>query len=279
MRPPLVLNHTVDIDGNSTAGVRWAELRNTGSGWFLHQAGTFAPDDRKHRWMGSIAMDGAGNIALGYSISSKGMFPSIAYVTRSAGDPLGTMPGGEELLYNGSGSQIGSGNRWGDYSSMSVDPVDDCTFWYTQEYYANVASFDFKTRIGFFKFPDCGGPVNQPPTVNISQPGDGSPPFVSGLPIAFVGSASDTEDGDLTADLDWTSDNDGPIGSGGNFSATLSDGSHTITASVTDSGGKSGSDSVSITVGVCTQVGDPCSSNDQCCSNKCKGKPSAKTCK
>ena len=88
----IVLNHTVDVGGN-LAGIRWAELRYDGSGWAVHQSGTFAPDDGKHRWMGSIAMDEAGNIALGYSVSSSSTYPSIGYVTRSAGDPLGTLPG------------------------------------------------------------------------------------------------------------------------------------------------------------------------------------------
>ncbi len=89
---------------------------------------------------------------------------------------------------------------------------------------------------------------NDPPTVSITSPADGST-FGSGETIAFTGTASDTEDGDLTASLVWTSNIDGQIGTGGSFPAILSDGNHTITASVTDSGGKTGSDSISITVG------------------------------
>lgn len=160
----IVVNHTVDANGSDLAGVRWAELRNTGAGWAVYQTGTYAPDG-DHRWMGSIAMDGAGNIALGYSVSSSSTTnPSVRYVTREAGDDLGLLPGGEVELIAGTGSQTSSFNRWGDYSTMSVDPVDDCTFWYTQEYYANDGSFDFKTRIGSFKLPSCGGP----PSVNIT---------------------------------------------------------------------------------------------------------------
>ncbi|MGD2116557.1 MAG: hypothetical protein PVG07_16000 [Acidobacteriota bacterium] len=153
----LVLNTTVDSDGNDTAGVRWAELRNDGSGWSLYQEGTYAPADGENRWMGSAAMNGDGDIALGYSLSSKNTFPSVRYTTRTAADPLGVMAGGEVEMIAGSGSQTQSYNRWGDYSSMSVDPVDDCTFWYTQEYYENTNSFDFKTRIGAFAGPSCGG--------------------------------------------------------------------------------------------------------------------------
>jgi hypothetical protein len=92
------------------------------------------------------------------------------------------------------------------------------------------------------------GPPNDAPVVSISSPTDGST-FLSGETISSVGSASDTEDIDLTAGLAWTSSVDGPISTGGTFSAALSDGIHTITASVTDSGGATGSDSVSITVG------------------------------
>lgn len=89
---------------------------------------------------------------------------------------------------------------------------------------------------------------NDSPSVLITSPADGST-FESGATILFEGTADDTEDGDLTASLVWTSDKDGQIGTGGSFSAILSDGNHTITASVTDSGGKTASASVSITVG------------------------------
>jgi hypothetical protein len=100
-------------------------------------------------------MDRAGNIALGFSVSNNGMYPSIRYVTREADDPPGQLPGGEVSLIEGTGAQLGSFKRWGDYSTMSVDPVDGCTFWYTQEYYANSGFFDFKTRIGSFRMPGC----------------------------------------------------------------------------------------------------------------------------
>lgn len=149
----LVINHSVDVTGRSVAGVRWAELRDNGGGWVLHQSGTISPNN-DNRWLGSIAMDKQGNIAVGYSVSSKNVTPSIRYVTRNAGDPLGTM-GGEMTLHAGTGVQQSSSSRWGDYSAMSVDPADDCTFWFTQEYYANNGSFDFKTRIGAFRVPGC----------------------------------------------------------------------------------------------------------------------------
>ena len=155
----LVLVNTVDATGGDLAGSRWVELRNpdpTGAGaWTLFQDGTYAPADGENRWMGSAAMDQVGNIALGYSVSSETTFPSVRYTSREAGDPPGTMPGGEVELIAGGAIQTSTSNRWGDYSSMSVDPVDGCTFWYTQEY-IGAGSNAWRTRIGAFKLPSCG---------------------------------------------------------------------------------------------------------------------------
>ena len=151
----LVVSHTVDATGSNLAGVRWAELRKISGTWTLAQQGTIAPGDGHHRWMGSAAMDEDGNIAIGYSVASRNLFPAIRYAVHQAGvDALGSV-GAEESLHEGTGSQRASFNRWGDYSSMSVDPRDGCTFWYTQEYYANTERFDFKTKIGSFKVPSC----------------------------------------------------------------------------------------------------------------------------
>jgi hypothetical protein len=157
----VVLNTTVDADlaDADRAGIRWAEVRsaNGDSGWFLEQDGTYAPNDGRERWMGSIAQDGDGNIALGYSVASGSLFPSVAYTSRMAGDDAGEMPGGEIYCHTGTGAQTGA-DRWGDYSSMSIDPTDDCTFWFTQEYYETTGSFDFNTRICSFRLADCGEP-------------------------------------------------------------------------------------------------------------------------
>lgn len=150
----LVVNHTVDADGLGHAGIRWYELRLPGGTPTLYQVGTYAPDG-DHRWMGSMAMDGVGNIALGYSVSSAATYPSIRYAGRLAGDPLGALLQGEATLIAGGGSQVGPLSRWGDYSMMTVDPMDDCTFWYTQEYYPAPAAVRWHTRIGSFKFPSC----------------------------------------------------------------------------------------------------------------------------
>jgi uncharacterized repeat protein (TIGR01451 family) len=153
----LVANHTVNVgDSAKHAGIRWYEIRNPNGTPTVHQASTYAPD-AEHRWMGSIAMDQNGNIALGYSLSSASRNPAIAYTARRAADPLGQMTLGEGLLYQGLGAQEDTGFRWGDYSSMSVDP-NGCTFWYTQEHYLGTGSFNWGTRIGSFTLPNCGDP-------------------------------------------------------------------------------------------------------------------------
>src|SRR5207253_802796 len=111
---------------------RWYEIRSLTGTPVIFQQGTFAPDS-DNRWMGSIAMDHVGDIAMGYSVSSSSTSPSIRYAGRLVSDPVGQMSQGEASLIGGGGSQT-SASRWGDYSMMSVDPVDDCTFWYTSEY-------------------------------------------------------------------------------------------------------------------------------------------------
>jgi hypothetical protein len=152
----LVANHTVGVgSSNNQAAVRWYEIRNLSSTPTIYQQSTYAPG-ADSRWMGSIAMDQSGDIALGYTVSSFNLSPSIRYTGRLAGDPLGTLPQGEATLMAGSGSQTSSFNRWGDYSMMAVDPTDDCTFWYTQEYYAVTSSVGWQTRVGSFRFPICG---------------------------------------------------------------------------------------------------------------------------
>jgi uncharacterized repeat protein (TIGR01451 family) len=149
----------VDVDGTGLAGIRWYELRRSGSSWSIHQQGTFSPPDGRdiHRWMGSIAMDKAGNMALGYSVSNNGVvstvYPGVRYAGRLASDPPGEMPFGEVTLVPGGASATVIEGRWGDYSAMRLDPVDGCSYWYTTEYIADDASQ--QTRIGAFRFPTC----------------------------------------------------------------------------------------------------------------------------
>ena len=151
-------NYTVSSGG--VAGIRWFELRNVTSGSeSVFQESTYQPDTT-WRWMGSIAQDQSGDMALGFSASSTTVFPSVRSAGRLVGDPANTLAQGETNMFTGLGSQSGTSSRWGDYSAMSIDPVDDCTFWYTQEYYpAGTTSFNWRTRIASFKFPGCGGAV------------------------------------------------------------------------------------------------------------------------
>ena len=122
------------------------ELRRVNGGdWTVYQEGTYAPDDGLHRFMGGIAMDGNGNIALGYSVSSLDEFPGLRFTGRRAGDPLGEMTVEEYVAVAGEGNVGGS--RFGDYAKMAIDPADDRTFWFTGEY---AGANGWKTRIFSF---------------------------------------------------------------------------------------------------------------------------------
>jgi hypothetical protein len=152
------------VSSGSVAGIRWFELRNVTAGPVsVFQQSTYQPDST-WRWMGSAAMDQQGNLAIGYSASSSTIFPQIRYAGRLSTDPINTLGQGEATLFAGTGSQTGTANRWGDYSDLTVDPVDDCTFWYTTEYYPTTSQFNWRTRIGSFKFPGCGGLPTPTPT-------------------------------------------------------------------------------------------------------------------
>ena len=182
----MVVNQTIDVSGSipfvlgfapteEVAGIRWYELRRSGGDWTIHQHGTFAPQplgataerELLHRWMGSAAMDRDGNIALGYSISNDNdnnpVFPSIRYTGRRFDDPLDLMPQGEKIILDGTNSLLGINStieldgryRWGDYSALSVDPVDDCTFWYTAHVAPPSGAGPRPTQIASFRFDTC----------------------------------------------------------------------------------------------------------------------------
>jgi hypothetical protein len=153
----MVVNHAVHAPLPTVSGVRWYELRRHGGApWTVRQQGTFAPADGTARWMGSVAMDKHGGIAVGYSVSGASVYPGIRLAGRLATDPRGTLSA-ETVVANGGGSQLGASllSRWGDYSAMSVDPVDDCTFWYTNEYQPVTGTFDWATRIAAARLPGC----------------------------------------------------------------------------------------------------------------------------
>ena len=153
----LVVDHSVTASGkakHAVIGLRWYELHdpNAAGGASVFQQGTYSPDSTS-RWMGSIAMDKNGDIAVGYSASSSTVFPSIRYTGRVPTDTLGTLQA-ENTIVSGGGSQVNV-SRWGDYTSMAIDPADDCTFFYTNEYLKASGSFNWSTEIASFKFSGC----------------------------------------------------------------------------------------------------------------------------
>ena len=147
----VVVNHAVASGGH--VGVRWYEILDPSGAVTVHQQGTFAPD-ATYRWMASAAMDKLNDIAIGYSASSSTIHPAIRFTGRVPTEPLGTM-GSESSILEGTGSQTGGLSRWGDYSALQVDPSDDCTFWYTNQYQKVNGSFDWSSHIGSFKFSSC----------------------------------------------------------------------------------------------------------------------------
>lgn len=139
--------------GTAVSAARWYEIRNPSTSPTIYQQGT-AYNSSISIWNGGIAMDKMGNIAMGVSASSQTLKPTIAYTGRVPTDPLGTMESPKVVIV-GNGVQENSSHRWGDYSSMAIDPSDDCTFWYSQEYYKTTGAFNFSTHLNSFKFTGC----------------------------------------------------------------------------------------------------------------------------
>ena len=228
------------VTAGSSTGIRWYEFRLSGGNPTVFQQGTYAPDST-FRWMGSIAMDHVGNIALGYSQSSSTTHPSIRFTGRAPGDPAGTMTQAETTVFTGGGSQTGGLNRWGDYTSMQVDPSNDCTFWYTNEYIPANGSFNWNTRLASFQLPGCAAPAN---TVTVNNPGNQSTPRRTHVSLQMT--ATDSQAGQS---FTWSATNL-PTGlsinsSTGLISGTTSrhTGTFTVTVTATDTTGASGSTS------------------------------------
>ena len=209
----IVCCHTVDVDATNHAGIRWYELRKTTGTWSVRQTGTYAPDAH-NRWMGSVMLNGNNKIALGYSVSSSTVYPSIRYCGQSAGEyatGTGVMDIPEDNIWPGAYAQT-SYNRWGDYSLMSVDPTDDDTFWFTTQYVGSGGSR--KTRIASFKF--------------------GNSPSVTTTAASSIGSTSATLNGTINPNglsttyyFQW-----GTTTSYGNTTTSTSAGSGTIAITV-----------------------------------------------
>jgi hypothetical protein len=228
----LVSVHTVNVGVHLTdrfptaaehqAAPRYYELRRSGPGAFaVYDQATFAPDapippalpTGLNRWMGSAAIDNQGNLAVGYSTSSAsaGEYPSVAFAARLFNETGGLLQG-EAKIFQGLGSQQASGNRWGDYSSLALDPVDECTFWYVNEYYpTGLTQFNWHTRVGTFKFDSCTPPSRGKITGKITD-------CVTGLPI--VGAVVQVSDG-----------RSGATGADGTYSIPVPPGSYTVIAS------------------------------------------------
>ncbi|MGA7909183.1 MAG: hypothetical protein WCA16_17390, partial [Candidatus Sulfotelmatobacter sp.] len=141
-------------------GVRWYEFRGSGTPT-INQQGLISPDANYFRFLPSIAQDRVGNAAVGYSVSNPGTDPAIDFSYWNL--PSATNPS-EVIIFNGTAEEItpGGGNgqgKWGSYSSMTVDPVDDCTFWYVNEYWnppaPGLSNTTFATKIANFKIPGC----------------------------------------------------------------------------------------------------------------------------
>lgn len=199
----VVGNYTVASGG--VTGVRWFEIRNVTSGpETVFQESTYQPDST-YRWMGSAAMDKAGDIALGFSASSSSVFPSIRYAARLASDPLNSMAQGEATLMAGAGSQTGTNDRWGDYSDMTIDPVDDCTFWFTSEYYpSGTSSFNWRTRIGSFQLPGCSSPATTGSISGTVTDTSGSHAAIAGATVTLSGGATGTATTDASGNYSFT---------------------------------------------------------------------------
>ena len=219
-----VANFTVNVSGvNPTtagtyqAGIRWFEMRRTGDVFTVFDQGThnLTPGNGAtglNNWMGSIAQDHVGNIGLGFSQSSTAQRADIKTAGRTNNViNSGVLNEGEALFFAALGSQTGTLGRWGDYSAMNVDPVDDCTFWYTQEYYATTSGFGWSTRVGSFRFPSCT--AAQKGTINGTITNCNT-----GLPINL-------------ASVDSTGGFNRVTGAPGTYSMTVSPGTYTVTAS------------------------------------------------
>src|SRR5438477_9397223 len=237
----LVANHSVNA-GMQT-GVRWYEIRSPGSSPVVYQQGTYAPD-ANHRWMASVAMDSAGDIGVGFSVSSSTIHPEIHYTGRLSSDQLGTLPQREASIIDGAGSQTTYTGfcfpsfqcpltRWGDYTAMQVDPSDDCTFWYTNQYIPSNGSFNWSTRLATFKFSNCGANLVASTTTLSANPAGSSTYGTAVQLTANVSGSGGTPTGSVTFSDSTSTLGTAALNSGTAVLSTsaMAAGSHSITAS------------------------------------------------
>jgi len=188
-------SHTVNNNqgGTGPTAIRWYQFNMTGNtipATPAQQQSFNNGGDGLWRWMSSINVDNGGNVAIGYSASSATVDPGIRYAGRLAGDPLNNMSQGEAIMTPGTGHQTSTSGRWGDYSSMFVDPTNTCTFYHTNEYYSATASAAWNTRVGLFKFPGCvASPIATPTPTPTPSPTPTPTPASSAGPITVTASA------------------------------------------------------------------------------------------
>ncbi len=239
----IVGNFVTDVDGTDHGGIRWFELRREGGTWALHQEGTYSPDE-KNRWMGSIAMDKDGNMALAYSWGSSNDFPGLRYTGRLATDAAGVMTEAEAVLIAGTDSN--ASNRWGDYSHLSIDPEDECTFWYTNQF--GKQNGQWGTHISSFKFDSCGSGTggNQAPSASFTSDCDL-------LACTFDGTASSDSDGTI-ASYQWDfGDGSTATGSTANYTYAAA-GTYTVSLTVTDDEGATNTATETLVVSASNQA-------------------------
>jgi hypothetical protein len=220
----LVVNHSVNV--GSSVGVRWYEIRQPSATPVVYQQATYAPD-ANYRWMGSAAMDKLGNMVIGYSVSSGSMNPAIRFAGRLVSDAPNTLSA-ETSIIDGTGSQTLNLARWGDYSSMSVDPVDDCTFWYTNEYEQTNGTWNWHTRISSFSYPSCTSATSDDFSI-AATPASQTVVQGSGTSYAVNVTASGNFSGDVALSLSAL-----PAGATGTFTpASITGGSGGSTLNIT----------------------------------------------
>jgi len=246
-----VVNHAVG-NGSSVA-VRWYELYDPAGNVTLNQQGTFAPDTT-FRWMASLAEDQNGDIGLGYSASSSSLHPGIRFTGRVPTDALGSMET-EATILTGAGSQVGSdAYRWGDYTAMQVDPSDDCTFWYVDQYQAVTGTFDWNTNIASFIFNSCSATPNyslsaNPGTVAVTQGGSATSTITITPSGGFSGSVNLAASGLPKGVTAGFSPNPGTTTSTLTLAASASAATGTVTVTITGtSGALSHTTTLSLTV-------------------------------
>ncbi|HLF55350.1 MAG TPA: carboxypeptidase-like regulatory domain-containing protein [Thermoanaerobaculia bacterium] len=262
----LAANHTVNANGVTVcstagatyqAGVRLYQLSRTAGAanpFTVAQQMTHAPADGVSRWMASAATDHQNDLAVGYSVASGAVFPGIRYTGRLAGDAAGTLQT-EATLIAGGGRQTSDSSRWGDYSHLAVDPADDCTFWYSQEYYAATSTGGWRTRIGNFKFSGCTPSARGGLEVTVTDCDGGSP--IAGAAVTATGGYFRVADGSGVATIE-------PMAPGSYDVVATADGQSSASADVTVLAGQTTAIEVCIGVGGEILFADDFETGDLC---------------